>query len=108
MWTITKAYDNTGLIYSVGYEHGESFKGLLRCDKLADAMMLVNYLNGGTGEVINLLRVGKDGSNLPIREIPDQERVKVSFVNPIGLPEWSPTNPWEDDEDIIEEGEDDE
>ena len=32
----------------------------------------------------------------------------MSFVNPIGLPEWSPTNPWEDDEDIIEEGEDDE
>ena len=27
----------------------------------------------------------------------------MSMDNPIGLPEWSPTNPWEDDEDFIEE-----
>ena len=70
MWVISKGYDNTGLIYSVGYAHGESFNGLLRCDKLVNAMQLVNYLNGGEGEYLHA-SIGKDGSDLPIREIPD-------------------------------------
>jgi len=70
MWIFDKGYDNTGLVYSVGYIGENEKKSFVRCSNVYDAMKLVNYLNGGSGQAHDF-EIGKDRSGLAIREVPE-------------------------------------